>query len=435
MGLLSWLFPSEADRLERARRDLEKGRWNEARLAALELSGPEAEDVVDQAERALCKLNLEHAVSWAEAKEPERVAIHMQLARDFERSDLQDAFRDARRRIREIGARHEAEAAHQDRHSAAFKESVDPRFLAEQASPDLPLPDGASEAEAEALKARLAMLHDGYPEALRDGMVALGPDFASAVLKLEDGEAEAALQTLLALPDDAPLVQHERARAAHALGDPAAAARAWTRFAELAGGHHTMGHLHTAAALANVEAEAGDFAAGLRTLEAARKTEPEVGGALYARLLELTGDLPGAERVLRGLLKTHGPAAGLYTNIARVRLAGGHREAAIDALETSLRQTECTPGKCGYRPPDLRTHRMLATLYLEDGVQTDRALELAETARSLVEQPTWDDVYLAALVAKVEGRAEYGTLVSQLKANTPEGHPQRDKLVRMFPAA
>ena len=67
MGLLSWFFPSPQDRTERGRRFLEQGRPDEARFEVLDLDYPGARDVLVEAETALAKLNLQAAVSWAQA--------------------------------------------------------------------------------------------------------------------------------------------------------------------------------------------------------------------------------------------------------------------------------------------------------------------------------------------------------------------------------
>jgi hypothetical protein len=435
MGLLSWLFPSPEQKLEGARRALIAGRFAEARDTALELDIPGAADLVVQAEEALAQLNLAHAVSWAEAGDDDRVKTHLELARQFAKEGMETSFADARRQIQTTRERREKIAAEEARRAADRMLDIDLRFRDGQSEEAMPIPEGMDEAEAEELKARLAILFDGYPEPLRRGMFALGPTFAQAVLDLDEGRAEPALQALIALPDDAPLVLHERARAADALGDPAAAARAWQTFAKVAGGHHPIGAHHTAVLLAQAQAASGDLDGAFQTLTEARKADPDLGSGLYASLLEARGDLAGAERLLRAMLQKYGAQPSLYLAIARVRLRGNHRVEAMQALETSLRQSNCKPGTCGAKPPDLATHRLLAMLYLEDGIETPRALELADTARQLVQQPIWDDLYLAALVARHEGSGDLLVLASRLHEVTPAGDPRRSKLERYLPLA
>jgi hypothetical protein len=49
MGLWSWLFPSEADRLARARELLRAGEYDEARGLVHGIDGPEAEALYEEA--------------------------------------------------------------------------------------------------------------------------------------------------------------------------------------------------------------------------------------------------------------------------------------------------------------------------------------------------------------------------------------------------
>lgn len=55
MGILSWLFPSEEDRLQRARTLMAKGRHEEARRLLLHCSLPEAEVLYDACSVAVDK--------------------------------------------------------------------------------------------------------------------------------------------------------------------------------------------------------------------------------------------------------------------------------------------------------------------------------------------------------------------------------------------
>jgi hypothetical protein len=53
MGIISWLFPSEADRLQTARALMAKGRWEDARRGLLHCSSPEAEALYEECSRAV----------------------------------------------------------------------------------------------------------------------------------------------------------------------------------------------------------------------------------------------------------------------------------------------------------------------------------------------------------------------------------------------
>ncbi len=435
MGLLDWIRPSPEKRLARARDLLVKGAWAEARLDALELGNLHgAADVIASAEEALARTNLAAAISWAQAGDPERVELHLDLAQRFRSTGLEEAFEEARATIRDALSAKDNAAKARARAEAEQLLHVDGRFRDAHPTDEFPLPEGISEDEADAMRARLALLHESYPEPLRDGMITLGAPFVKAVLDLEDGDAEAALAALVAMPDDEPLVLHERARAAHALGDPAAAARTWRQFAEIAGGHHEIGATHTALLLAQVEAQNGQLGAALAVLEAQRATSPNFGGGLYAAVLEGLGRLPESEGVLRGMIQSSGPHPSIYGAIARVRLRGGHRMGAMQALETCLHEAKCSGGKCGHTPPDVGIYRTLATLYLEDGQDRTRALELADTARSMTREPTWEDAYLVALAARARGEALWTDLAGRLRAITPEEDPRAARLAQHLPA-
>ena len=432
MGLLSWIFPSPADRVARARKELAAGRPDEARLEVLDVDHPEAPAVLEEAENALALRNLEAATHLCRSGDDVRAAEHLTLAERFHHGGFEEQFRTVRRELREIRA---------DRSTATQREKEEANRRLMAADPlgitggpswlDATASDAPFDADKEELEARLALLVEGYPEVLRDRVGDLGANFARSVLDLDEGRADLALQGLLALPDNEPLVQWERARAAYALGDAKAAARALRQFSELAGRHHPMGQRHSGTFLAQCLAESGDISGALRALRSARATEPKLGSMLFANLLAATGELEPAEKLLKEVVREHPRMSAAYVSLARVRIAGGHRASAMRALEASLESTHCTPGKCGYQAPDLEVHRLLATLYLEDGVERERGLELAGIAQGLVQQPAWSDLYLAALAAKTSGRPEAPQLIDRLKQVTPPESPQAQRVAAL----
>ncbi|MBT3223570.1 MAG: tetratricopeptide repeat protein [Proteobacteria bacterium] len=435
MGLLSWLFPSEADRVVRAQQYLKEENWADARMEVLDIQSDEAQGIVVQAEHQLCRLNLEAALSWCHAEDDHRVSHHMEMANNFHRGGLEDLFREVRREMRELRAEREERDRRKKEEQDARLLDVNPLGLSSDGLPDPPIPEGLSEEEADELKARLALIVDGYPEALRGRVGALGADFAGAVLKLDEGQPELALQTFLALPDDDPLVCYERARAAHALGDSKAAARALLAFAQHAPGHHMVGNRHTGVFLAQLTAETGDLKEALRVLNNVRKKDPTQGGPLFAQLLEANGHYDQAESVLLGLLKEHNKETMLYTLLARVQVRKGERMQAMRVLEGALQATDCKPGRCGYRPPDPNVLRSLAILYLEDGIEEDRAFELAQQAQPLVKNPGWEDLYLAALMGRAQRDPAAENMVAKLWQATPDNTSEHERLAQHLPQA
>jgi len=433
VGLLSWLFPSPADRVARAKVELAAGRPQEARLELLDVEHAEAPALLEQAENALALRNLEAALDHCRSGSDVRAAEHLELADRFHHGGHEERFRDVRRELRQMRADRSVAVQRAKEESQRRMLEADPLGITGGPSwLDATADESAFDADREELEARLALLVEGYPEALRGSVTDLGASFAQAALDLDEGKANLALQAFLALPDDDPLVCFERARAAYALGDAAAAARSLRRFAEVAPGHHPMGQRHSATFLAQCLAESGDLSGAVRVMRSARADHPKLGSLFFATLLEAQGQLEEAEALLLAVLRDHPRQSQAYLVLARVRLAAGHRPQAMRALEASLEATGCSsPGQCGYQPPDLGVHRMLATLYLEDGIERERALELADVARGLVSKPQWGDLYLAALAAKTSGTPEAPQLIDRLRQVTPPDSPQAERIASL----
>ncbi len=439
MGLLSWLFPTPADRVRKAEEAVQTERFADAFRELLDVDHPDAGAVRARAARGLVFVNLEHAVSWANAGDDERVGLHFELIDDYliaaragkEDSGLPEAIRNARQQIRELRAGQEAERRLEKEAREARLTAVDPLGLTggpslvhdDEDSPGDPLAEQDDERAA-----RLALVVDAYPPDLRDTLPELGRAFTDAVLDLEEGRADSALLALLQLPDDAALVLYERARAAHLLGDPRAAARTLRRLIK-ARPHFTVGQHHTAVMLAQMTAESGDAAAALEVLRDARRTEPELGAFLYAQLCLANRELPEAERTLRRLITAHPRQTSLHFLLAQVRLAGEHRASAMRALEAAM-ETACdSPGRCGHKPPDPEIVRLLATLYLEDGHDLLRARELVDM---LPAGESWSDAYLQALLADRSGEGVSAELATRVHEHAPAS--QTSRVQRYLPA-
>jgi hypothetical protein len=67
MGLLSWLFPSEADRLRRARALMARGRFEDARRGLVHCTSPEAEALYEECSAAVDKADAAEAKKRAHA--------------------------------------------------------------------------------------------------------------------------------------------------------------------------------------------------------------------------------------------------------------------------------------------------------------------------------------------------------------------------------
>jgi UTP:GlnB (protein PII) uridylyltransferase len=58
MGLLSWIFPSEADRLQSARTLMARGRYEDARRGLVHCTSPEAEALYEECSAAVDKADV-----------------------------------------------------------------------------------------------------------------------------------------------------------------------------------------------------------------------------------------------------------------------------------------------------------------------------------------------------------------------------------------
>jgi hypothetical protein len=421
-----WFFPTAADRVARARQLLEAGRPAEARAELLDNADPAAGALLVQAEQALVQVNLTEALASARNGDLARAQEHLAMAEAFHHGGQEERFRDARRELREI---------RQEQQEAAARREAD------QASATLVVtgPTGAaagdpfSDAERDELANRLALVVEGYPQELRAEVGGLGSTFAAAVLDLQEARPDLALPALSRLNPDHPLVAWELSRAAEMLGDPRAALEALRRLQATQGVRKRFAGQHIGEATARLLASTGDLPGAIKTLRSVRADEPEVGGFLLAQLLEATGDWTGADRLLTQLCRQHPNEPILNVVLARVRVAGGDRSAAMQALEASLVGTCCTPGKCGTRAPSPDVLRPLATLYYEDRRDLARADELLAQLASLKVQPTAEDAYLRSLAAQAHRRPEAPALAAELLARLPDG-PLRQRAERYLGA-
>jgi hypothetical protein len=433
MGWLSWVFPSDEDRVEKAKKFIERGKFADARLEILEIKTPAAVEILQQAEEELARKNIEISVSWCEAGDDERARHHIEVAQNFHNGSLEEEFKEARHHMRLIRERHREE----DEQKKTEREAL---IIALEDSPfhaktDMtPILDelGSEHADSTELEGRLALLIDAYPSELREQVDA---KLVKAVLDFEDGRADLALPALISLPDNNPLVCYERARAAHHLEDSAAALRSMRTFDRLTDKHYRIGNQHTGIFLTQLLLEAQKHKEAMGLLQELRETEPDLGGSLYAQLLSAHGKHQQAEATLLPLIKKFPSQSQLYGILANVRIAAGHPVQAMRALEASLEATHCAPGKCGYQPPDLGIIRGLAILYFENDMELERAHELAEQAASLIKRPAWEDLYLVALAGRKRQELGIEAKIQHLWEQTQNGGVRWMRLEKHLPRA
>ncbi len=411
MSFLARLFGNDpASRLKKAERLFAKGQWNEVRLELDGLEDGPARAMHAEASQRLAALNLAEAEVLLEAGEPERAREHIEMAMTFGADPA--AVRATRRKAREM-KQETALVSAQPTAVAAPVEGNDPLW-------SLPADDP---------RLRYAMLLEAWPDPLRERLIRLGPDFARAVLTLEDGDPRVAWEALGAWVEQEPVARFERARAALQAGQLALAAADLHTFGALVG-HCRVGPQHSAVLLAQVLIRLGKSADALTVVQAELSKSDDLAlAATRAELLLLTDDAPAAERATVALLKRAGTDLGLYRLLAQARLRQDDRVGAMNALEGGLSRCCSSPGKCGNQRFDVHSGRLLARLLLEDRVHPERVAELlAELAKSGME-PAWEDRYLLLLRARNAEDPETPVIARRLISELPDGDP-RQGLVR-----
>jgi len=420
MGFFARLFGTDPDsRLERARRLLARHEWDEARRELEDLEHPDAAELLEEAKSHLVTLNLDEARARIRSGDREGAQEHMELARVF--GAAPEALRAVRRAAREAA---DAEAAAEAERklaeeAAAVPEGNDPLW---SLPPDDP-------------RLRYALLLESWPEALRERLAALGPDYARAVMLLEDGSAEPAREALSAFVADEPAARFDRARAALAAGNPMLAASDLATFGDSVG-HQVIGQTHTAVLLAQLWARNGRAEQALQMIDRTREADDSLAlGGTRLSLLEALGRHADAAAGAEALLQTAPKDQGLYRLLARCRLRLDDRAGATGALEASLARTCSSPGKCGNQAYDVEAARMLAILYAEDTLHRERVEELVRDVRAHAQEPAWEDGYIQGLLARNEGDLETAVRIGQeITAPLPQGDPRRDMVERSLRA-
>lgn len=436
----SWLFPTEADRIERARRRLSRGDPAEARLELEGLESDEATALLAEAEHRLVEMNLERARGEIQAGELEDAEQRLELADRFAAAGHRRAVREVRRELRRARAdRRAAEAPRTPQVSSDPFGGGGGGLV--QGGPEVPVEEPSPGFGADPVfslppddpRVRYALLLEAYPEEVRARSQALGAGYAEAVLLLEQGSAERAMEALTPFVDRDPVARYERARAALSSGDPGRAATDLRIFGEELG-HQRIGQNHTGVLLARVLASLGRTEEGLALVESLRSEQPgdlELA-AVHVSLLASAGDLAGADARGVELLRKVPRDMGLVRLLARIRLQGGKRREAAEVLEAGLAKVCTTPGKCGSQPLDVEAARMLAQIYLEDREQPRRVEQLFEEIAQAGPKPAWIDGYLHALRARNRGEPGAVDQARALLAELPPEDPRRALLNRHF---
>jgi tetratricopeptide (TPR) repeat protein len=422
MGWFQRVFGrTDAARLERAQHFMARARYNDVRLELDGVALPEAVALREEALRVLAQWNLEEAEARFRSGDTVGAKDHIALAKTF------GATPEQLRNTRRIGRQLRAEQQKADETEAAK--------VAEAAIEDMGGDDPLWRLSPDHPRLRYAILVEGYPEALRGRLVNLGGDFAAAVMMLEEGQAAAAWTAMEPFVKQDPVACYERARAALMAGQLPVAAQDLKTFGEMLG-HQRIGKNHTASMLANVLGRIGHAGEALAIIEHEIARAPKELELLAVRigLLEATGKLDDAESAASALIQKAPRQMGLYRQLARIRERRGERAAAAQVLEWGLDTCCGSPGKCGNQPLDVQAVRALARLYLEDRIAPERTSELLQQLGKHVQQPSWDDGYLAALSARNNLDPRASDMARRLIEGLPSADPRRNVVVQAFDA-
>jgi len=441
MGLLSWLFPTPEDRMVKAEKLLADGEYRQARDELDEIEGSRAMRLRLAANEGLKQRNIEEAVACANAGNFEAADEHLDLAASFAESGDAE-LRGGRRVVREI--RQEAKRAEkpvstpmQGAAGGLFGGALGGGGAAPAAGPAGPAPeveDPLYSLPPDDPRLRFALLLERYPEDFGQRMTALGPDFATAVLAIEDGTPHHAVEVLGRFVSQDTVARFQRARAASMAGMPDIAETDLVAFAKEEGGHRRIGETHTAVLLAGSLASQQRREEALQVLDNSLRQDGADLGLLVnkALLMEALGQFAEADEVARLTIRHHPRTMVLYKLMARCRLKAGKRMEAMQVLEAGLTKN-CASGKCGSLPFDVEAGRMLAQLYLEDREDPQRARELLTRIKRSSKKPGWFDAYLEALLARNEEDSRVLDMVKALGAGLQRGDPRIGLLREAFP--
>lgn len=415
-GFLGRLFPAWAGpdaKIKRAIAFIQGAEFNEARWVLEDLDHPEAPALMVEAKAGLVGANLAEAQAQYAAGDRIGGEAHLALAREF------GATSEQCRVARRLG-RADAPAPKVEAPPPVEQVGDDPLWSLPPEDPRL----------------RYAVLVESYPEDLRERLIELGPDFATAVLKIDDGHAADAQKGLTAFIEQDPVVRYERARAALAAGQLPAAASDLLTFGD-ALGHRRIGATHTAVLLGQVLLSLHRAEEALEPIKNCRKQTTNPGDqhaldAMRAHLLTSLGRLDEADTLATHLVRTAPRDMGVTRLLAQIRIAKGERGQAMGILEDGLNRCCSSPGKCGNQPLDILAVRALARLYLEDRIEPDRSRELLSDLSRHVQEPGWEDRYVAALSARNEGQPHLTDMVQRLRVNLAPKDRRHQLLSKAF---
>ncbi len=412
--------------LERAQKELAREQFAYARDDAQEGLGhedldPEVEaalrEVFTAAVRGICKLNLEEARLALQSGELTRAKECLDTARGHAPDDetraeveaLTSELRLARTRRRE-----EAEAAEAGRAAEATEGSVDDQF-----------------------QVYLAALAPDVAEAY----ARFGETFARAYVHLNSGEAKEALELLNEVEpvneEAAGLLAFEKARALLAVGDYERALYWLDVTGAIRGAAPIFLSDHPSVAYLRYEAllYLGRREEAAEALRVGLKSQPDsvILKTALADLLMHLERLDEAEPLVEEGLACNRSDPQSHVLKARLLVARGDRDGAIEVLENGIKTCGCNPAAL----PNPILARALIEIYVEEQRQPRRVdTLLGQLFRAQQGEGDWYDHFLAARYHHWQGNDEKArTFAMEALQRLPDpSDPRRKQVQALLPA-
>ncbi len=416
MGWLQRTFlNTPAARIERAELYWSNEEYNKVRLEVQDLTEQRAQDLYNLSLERLATLNLDEALARFSLGDSVGAEEHLLLAQEFgaTHSQTQDIRKQGRSIIRMDQEKKRAE-----------REKKKPQNQMHGDDPIWSLPPDDP-------RLQYALHLETYPVHIRERLIPLGQEFASAVLAIQQGQGENGVSILSNYIEREAAVRYERARAAMSIGNlPLAIADLMTFGDEV--GHCVIGNTHTGALLGQLMAQTGQTDAGIEKMGSLIENDEHISMRIVHSQLQLQkGNLSVAEQETQALLKELPKSQPIIRQLATIRMEQGDRVSAANILEAGFSSC-CETGTCSAQRPDVHSLRLLARLYLEDRVLPERSSELLQQLQGLVQQPLWEDQYLITLHARNNGDSVATSLAQKLYAMLKDGDPRQQWIQKSF---
>lgn len=403
---------SEEQKILRANRYIEQGKFNNARMEVFDLKHPEAQNILELASKGLAQVNIEEAQARFNSGDFLGAQEHLELAKKFGASS--EEIRDARK----LGRQRKQEAESERRQQIAQRNKIE--IVGDDPVWSLP-PDHPH--------VRYAIKIKEYPNNVQRKLIDLGSGFAEASLLLDDGHYQNAYEQLTTFVEQEPAARYERAKAALQLQQLELAISDLIIFGEKIG-HCVIEGNHTAALLSQLLKVTNRTQEALQTLSDSKTNHPSAM-LVRAEIEESRGQLKKAQNIITTLIQQFPSDLNLIRRLAHLKVKNNERPEATQILESALQRC-CAPGKCGSQPFDVFSARLLVRIYLEDRVDEARSKQLLKDIQQNSKEITWEDQYLSALYARNTNQPYTEELAKKLLIQLSKNDPRRHWISSSF---